>query len=212
MSDETSIKELFQGMIPESMGIIKGKVISDNPLEIQILNDEKLILRKNNICLPKHLTNYTVTVDITLGEGESAGTLESSTKTGQGTHPHGSSGEHPHSEGTHPHGDSGGHEHILSGGGHEHITPEETIGGGNHEHELIGGSHGHPNTEGAHEHPDTQGKHSHPDNEGAHVHDLSGFNIYKATMKFYNALKTGDTVYILSFNGGKKYYILDKED
>jgi hypothetical protein len=27
----------------------------------------------------------------------------------------------------------------------------------------------------------------------------------------YNALKVGETVFILSFNQGKKYYILDRE-
>ena len=229
MGDETSIKALFQGMIPENMGIIKGRVISDNPLEIQVLNDEKLILKKNNICLPRHLTNYTATVDIVLGEGESAGTIDSVTKTGQGTHPHGDSGEHPHGEsgehphgssGTHPHGDSGEHEHILSGGDHEHITPEGAVGGGNHDHEISGGSHSHPASEGAHEHPDTEGKHkhpgtegkhSHPKEEGAHVHNVASFNIRKATMTVYNALKIGDIVYILSFNDGKKYYVLDRE-
>jgi len=225
MGDETSIKELFQNMIPKDMGIIKGKVISANPLEIQVINDEKLILKKNNLCLPHHLSNYTATVDITLDPGDAESTIESSTKTGQGTHPHGESGAHPHGEsgehphtgGNHPHGLSGKHPH--SGGGHEHGTVNGIVTGGSHEHPATEGDHEHPDSEGSHDHPDTQGKHKHPDTEGkhshpktegSHIHDIDSFNIFKATMIIHNALKIGEIVYMLSFNEGKKYYILDR--
>ena len=98
MGEETSIKELIQGMIPDNMGVIRGKVISASPLEIQVLNDDKLILRANNICLPRHLTTHQTIVDIVLGLGESAGTIDSGTAEGEGTHPHGESGEHPHGD------------------------------------------------------------------------------------------------------------------
>ena len=150
--DSTSLKQLFQQMIPEAIEILRGTVISASPLKIQVENDEKLVLSQNIVCLPRHLSTYTTTIDIQLGDGS----VSSSTGNGQGTHPHGKSGEH---------------------GGH---------------------------TEG-------DGAHSHPETEGAHIHDLSTFNIYGATMTVYNGLQAGEKVYILSFNHGKKYYILDRE-
>ena len=146
-----SVKQLFQGMVPEALEILQGKVVSEKPLKIQILNDEKLVLSENIICLPRHLTNYKATIDIALGKGA----ISSVTTTGQGTHAHGTSGSH---------------------GGHE------------------GGD----------------GAHSHPATEGAHVHAAATFSLTGATMTVYNALKSGEIVYILSFNHGKKYYILDR--
>lgn len=150
--EPTSLKEAFQGLIPDSVGVIQGKVISAAPLQIQALNDDKLILSQNILCLPRHLSTYQTTIDIVLGKGS----INSLTRAGQGTHSHGSSGEH------------GGH---VSG----------------------------------------DGAHGHPDTEGEHVHNVATFNIFGAGMTVYNALKVGDTVYILSFNQGKKYYILDRE-
>lgn len=152
MQEPTSLKQLFQSMVPEAMTVVRGTVISASPLKIQVINDDKMILEQNIICLPRHLSTYQTTVDITLGKGS----INSVTQAGQGTHPHGSSGEH---------------------GGH------------------AGGS----------------GAHSHPETEGAHVHNVATFNIFGASMTVYNGLKVGDVVYILSFNHGKKYYILDRE-
>lgn len=151
IQEPTSLKELFQGMVPESMGVVQGKVVSASPLKIQVVNDEKLVLAANLICLPRHLSDYTTTCDIRLDKGS----IDSRTRF-DGTHPHGSSGEH---------------------GGH------------------VSGS-------GAHEHPET---------EGAHVNYLETYNIYGATIKVHNALKLGEIVYLLSFNEGKKYYVLDRE-
>lgn len=149
--EQTSLKGLFQGMIPESVNVVMGKVVSASPLKIQVVNDDKLLLSENLICVPRHLSDYTTTCDISLGSGS----INSVTQR-DGTHPHGPSGEH---------------------GGHE------------------SGS----------------GSHSHPDGEGAHTHSLSTFNISGATIKVHNALKVGETVYLLSFNEGKKYYVLDRE-
>lgn len=149
--EQTSLKGLFQGMIPVSVSVVMGKVVSASPLKIQVVNDDKLLLSENLLCVPRHLSDYTTTCDITLGDGS----LSSQTKT-DGAHPHGPSGEH------------GGH---TSG----------------------------------------DGSHSHPATEGAHSHSLSTFNIYGATIKVHNALKAGETVYLLSFNEGKKYYVLDRE-
>lgn len=150
--DPTSLKQLFQQMVPEAMEILRGTVISASPLKIQVENDEKLVLSQNIVCVPRHLSTYTTTIDIRLGRGG----VNSSTGSGQGAHPHGESGEH---------------------GGH-------TAG---------------------------DGAHSHPATEGAHAHSLATFALTGVTMTVYNGLQAGEKVYILSFNHGKKYYILDRE-
>ena len=134
IKEPTSIKEMFQGMIPDSMGVVRGKVVSAAPLKIQVVNDDKLLLSENLICVPRHLSDYTTTCDLMLGKGS----LDSQTK---------NDGEH------------GGH---VSG-------------------------------------------------TGANQHARATFNIFNATLKVHNALKLGDTVYLLSFNEGKKYYVLDRE-
>ena len=152
IQEATSLKEVFQGIVPESMAVVKGEVISAVPLKIQVINDDKLILEKNIICLPAHLREYTTSCDIQLSKG----TIDSQTLL-DGAHPHGASGTH------------GGH---LSG----------------------------------------DGSHAHPDSEGAHVNHLQTFNIWNAVITVHNGLKVGEMVYILSFNQGKKYYNLDREE
>lgn len=134
MQEPTSLKQLFQGMAPETMAVVRGTVLSANPLKIQVINDEKLILEQNIICLPRHLSTYQTTVDISLGRGS----INSVTK---------EDGEHA---------------------GHA---------GGN----------------------------------GKHRNTLETFNLSGVSMTVYNGLKPGEVVYILSFNHGKKYYILDRE-
>jgi hypothetical protein len=85
---------------------------------------------------------------------------------------------------------------ALSGGD---ISSETTGGEGAHAH---GPSGGHSQYEG-------DGVHSHPSSEGAHTHSIATFEIKASKIKIYNALKTGDQVFIISFNSGKKYYVLD---
>lgn len=46
---------------------------------------------------------------------------------------------------------------------------------------------------------------------GRHVNELSTFSLSSGMLHVHNALKNGDTVYLLQFNGGKKYYILDRK-
>lgn len=41
--------------------------------------------------------------------------------------------------------------------------------------------------------------------------NLRSFSISGATMTVHNALKVGDEVYLLSFNGGKNYLIIDRK-
>lgn len=64
MNNPSSLKALLQSMAVESMAILHGKVTSPNPLKIQIANDAKLVLGENILCLPKHLSTYKATVDI----------------------------------------------------------------------------------------------------------------------------------------------------
>lgn len=134
MQEPTSLKQLFQSMVPEAMTVVRGTVLSASPLKIQVINDDKMILEQNIICLPRHLSTYQTTVDITLGKGS-----------------------------------------INS------VTKEDGAHGGH-----VGG-------------------------DGKHRNALETFNIFGASMTVYNGLKVGDVVYILSFNHGKKYYILDRE-
>lgn len=150
--DATSIKGIFQGLIPDSTTVMQGVVKSVSPLTIQAVNDEKLTLTASILIVPRHLTNYTATVDIEKGDGTvNAGTAN-----------------------------DGSHTHTYSG---------NTGSGGDpsHDHTYSGTTSG-----------------------SAHSHSLSSFNIYGATITVYNALKVGETVHLLSFNNGKKYYILDR--
>lgn len=48
--------------------------------------------------------------------------------------------------------------------------------------------------------------------DGTHVNHLKTFNLYKGTMTVYNALKVGDMIYLLRYNDGKKYFILDRKE
>ena len=61
----------------------------------------------------------------------------------------------------------------------------------------------------------TGGKHTHKElsgsEDGAHSHSLETFTVRDGVLVIHNALKKGDTVYLLSFNSGKQYYILDRK-
>jgi len=61
MSHETSLKELIQNMIPEGVTIITGRIIGVNPLRVQVVNDQKLILSENTI------VNYNIYKNLVLG-------------------------------------------------------------------------------------------------------------------------------------------------
>lgn len=49
--------------------LINGEVMSTSPLKIKLKNDDKLILPEGAFIVPQHLKVYTVTADITGGEG-----------------------------------------------------------------------------------------------------------------------------------------------
>lgn len=46
--------------------------------------------------------------------------------------------------------------------------------------------------------------------ESAHIHSLKTFSIESGLLTVYNALKTGESVYLLRFNEGKSYYALER--
>ena len=62
--DGTSLKAMFQGLIPDQIGLLQGTVKSIAPLSIQIENDDKLLIGENITYVPRHLTNYETVVDI----------------------------------------------------------------------------------------------------------------------------------------------------
>lgn len=103
-----SIKGMIQNLQVENMEVVQGKVISVNPLKIQVESDEKLVIGANSIYIPQHLTDYTTTVEIA---------DPSSVSVSMAT-----SGNHTHNDGKHD-------EHVDGDGSHEHS-------GGDHSHEL----------------------------------------------------------------------------
>lgn len=115
----TSLKGIFQGMIPADAELMQGTVISASPLKIQMANDEKLIVNERITVVPWHLTDYTTTCSFTKG---------------------------------------------------------------------------------------TKGTVYGPDTRGDALTNLT----FSGSITMYNALKTGDKVYVLSLNNGKLYYVLDR--
>lgn len=58
-----------------------------------------------------------------------------------------------------------------------------------------------------------RGQHEHPGVEkgGEHEHELKNFQFTGGKIIIHAGLKVGETVYLLSYNNGKKYYILDRK-
>lgn len=123
MANETSLKEIFQGMMFDSAELMQGTVVSANPLKIQMVNDEKLIINSRIAVVPRHLSDYTATITLTVGSGSLSGATA-----------------------------------IVEN----------------------------------------------------HSHSLNSFGLTKGTITVHNALKVGESVYVLSLNRGKLYYVLDR--
>lgn len=65
MVKETSLRELMREAVGiRTCSVVVGTVTSVNPIEIKVANDAKLILTDSNVYVPKHLTNYTVSIKI----------------------------------------------------------------------------------------------------------------------------------------------------
>lgn len=105
-----SLKNLIQGMVQGEAELMQGTVISDSPLKVQMINDEKLIINERIMVVPRHLSDYTTIASFTVDDGK----LDSVT-TGSGEHHHdgGLHGEHISGNGSHTH-DGGTHSHPLS--------------------------------------------------------------------------------------------------
>lgn len=88
-SEKTSLKQLFQGMTGGEVDVLQGIVKAASPLRIQIVNDEKLTISSNITYVPRHLTNYTTTADIS-GDGISVKgakvTVNNALQTGETVH------------------------------------------------------------------------------------------------------------------------------
>ena len=61
--NNTSVKQLIQGMCGGEIELIKGTVVSENPLKIAT-DDDKLTLNGKIAIVPEHLTDYEVEVSI----------------------------------------------------------------------------------------------------------------------------------------------------
>ena len=62
MTDETSIKALFQGLIPSQLSIITARVTSVSPLKCVSCNNEKLQITSGSLIVPNHLKKHTENV------------------------------------------------------------------------------------------------------------------------------------------------------
>lgn len=79
---------------------------------------------------------------------------------------------------------------------------------------LNGGRHTHGPTidgdEGEHDgHTSGTGKHQHTG--GRHQHKLETFDLERGVLFIYNALKVGETVFLLQFDNAKRYFVLDRK-
>ncbi len=105
--EKTSIKQLFQEMTGgNAVEVVQGIVKSENPIKIQIINDEKLVVGENITYIPRHLTDYKTVIDIVQKDGS----VDSKTKK-DGSHSH--SGVHGQTSAT-PHSHALETFHIYS--------------------------------------------------------------------------------------------------
>lgn len=114
-TEQTSLKGMIQNMVAGDVEVLQGIVKSASPLKIQIVNDDKLIIGPNITYVPRHLTDYTTTVDIVQGSGSVSSNTQS-----DGSHTHSYSGSTENGgDPTHNHAYSGttqgtAHSHSLS--------------------------------------------------------------------------------------------------
>lgn len=85
----------------------------------------------------------------------------------------------------------------------EHLTDHEV------EVDIIGGEGvlyaptGAEEGGGSHEHPEVE-------KSGQHSHELESLHLTGGKMVLHMGLKEGEIVYLLRYNNGKKYYVLDR--
>ena len=54
--EPTSLKQMFQSMLPEGPSVKEGIVTSTSPLSVTLKNDAKMILSANSLIVPRSLT------------------------------------------------------------------------------------------------------------------------------------------------------------
>ena len=97
MDSSGSLLDLIRMAIPSAADLLQGDVISDDPLKVQIKGDDKLILTKESLVVPWHLTDYVT--KITIKAYDSDGTINGATVT-KGGSPHSHAGCYSGSTGT----------------------------------------------------------------------------------------------------------------
>lgn len=70
---ETSLKQLFQSLIPDGDELMQGTVISVAPLKIQMVNDDKLIINERITIVPWQLTDYDTEVTVMWSTEDASG-------------------------------------------------------------------------------------------------------------------------------------------
>lgn len=58
--EAASLKQLFQSMCQDSVGVVEGIVTSVSPLQVTLANDAKMVLGENTVIVPRRFTDYTV--------------------------------------------------------------------------------------------------------------------------------------------------------
>ena len=139
MEKPTSLKQIFQGMQVKDMEVHEGIVVSEAPLQIKLINNEKMIVDEDIAIVPMHLTDYITTCDLTMI------------------------------------GETGVSNTITEDSARVWISKPISD-------EVI----------------------------GSHFHRLEALNVTKIQIKVHNHLKKDERVYLLSYNNGKVYYVLDR--
>lgn len=199
MAAETSLRELMRKAVDvRTTGVVIGIVTRTNPLEIRVANDAKLILSEGNVYVPKHLTDYKVEIEFDMETVEALGEhnhpFTGSTDSQLGSHSHGVTGSTD--------SQLGSHNHSYSGTTSDGQTYSGSTGGANqaHAHSVTGNTDG---VDMSHAHS-VSGTTDNTDLK--HAHKITG--VKECVIK--NALREGDEVYILVYQEGSMYFVLDK--
>lgn len=76
--EETGLKQLLQGLAPDTIGLCEGVVVSSAPLSIQVTNNPQMVASGITLALPRHLTNYVTTCAVaTVSGGDLIGKTKS---------------------------------------------------------------------------------------------------------------------------------------
>lgn len=85
----------------------------------------------------------------------------------------------------------------------EHLTDHEIEADIMSEEGALHAPTGKEEEKGEHEHPGIK-------KSGEHEHELKSFQLTGGKIILHTGLKAGEIVYLLSYNNGKKYYVLDR--